>query len=75
MRTTAYVGVMRDFLNWLGGQARTYDETMDAWRSSCPRQSVWEDALDDGLIELRVLAGSRRAIVTLTDRGRAALGT
>ena len=40
---------------------------MEAWRSSCPRHSVWEDAVDEGLV--RVTGG----VVTLSPHGRAAL--
>jgi hypothetical protein len=43
---------------------------MDAWHSTCPRLSVWEDAIIDGLVRLDNSAG--RA-VTLTPRGRALL--
>jgi hypothetical protein len=38
-------------LEWLLSHPRTYSETMDAWRTSCPRLSIWEDACIDGLIE------------------------
>jgi hypothetical protein len=49
---------------------RTYPETMDAWRSSCPRLSVWEDAIIGGLV--RIDNGNGRAVV-LTPQGRKAL--
>jgi hypothetical protein len=39
-----------DLLEWLCRQDRSYQETMDAWRTSCPRLSVWEDANDRGLV-------------------------
>jgi hypothetical protein len=45
---------------------------MDTWRSSCPRLTIWEDALDDRLIEVERRSGVS-ALVTLTPRGRAAL--
>jgi hypothetical protein len=35
-----------DLLEWLGKQDRTYEETMEAWRTSCPKLPVWEDATD-----------------------------
>ena len=64
----------REFLAWIAYRPRTYAETMEAWRTSCPRLSAWEDALGDGLIE--VASGDRlqTAAVTLTERGRAVLG-
>jgi hypothetical protein len=46
---------------------------MDAWRTTCPRLSVWEDALADGLVEVR-RAGTGDTLVALTGSGRAALG-
>jgi hypothetical protein len=54
-------------LEWVAAGGRSYGETMEAWSSWCPRHSVWEDALGDGLV--RVI---RREVV-LTPRGREAL--
>jgi hypothetical protein len=59
--------LMRQFLDWVASRPRSYDEAMDAWRTSCPRLSVWEDALIEGLIQVQ------QAEVTLTPRGRALL--
>jgi D-3-phosphoglycerate dehydrogenase len=39
-----------DLLEWLGPGSRPYTETMEAWRTSCPRLPVWEDATDRGFI-------------------------
>jgi hypothetical protein len=58
-----------ELLAWVSSSPRTYAETMDAWRSHCPRLLVWEDALTDGLVRV---AGGR---VTVTPAGEAALGT
>ena len=41
-----------DLLEWLHGHPRPYFEVMEAWRASCPRFSVWEDALDAGLVRV-----------------------
>ena len=38
------------FLAWVAEDRRTYAQAMDAWRSSCPRLSIWEDAILDGLV-------------------------
>jgi hypothetical protein len=62
--------IMLQFLSWVADRPRTYPETMDAWHSTCPRLSVWEDAIIDGLVRLDNGAG--RA-VTLTPRGCAML--
>ena len=60
------------FLLWLSEHRRTYGEAMDAWRTSCPRLSVWEDALSDGLIRLGEGRFRERQIV-VTERGRSLL--
>ena len=60
------------FLEWLLERPRTYGETMDAWRTSCPRLSIWEDALAAGLVRLGE-GTFRERQVALTDRGRVLL--
>ena len=64
MATTAPEALILDLLAWLSTRERTYEETMQAWRTSCPRLPVWEDALDHGLV---VTDGMT---VQLTDAGR-----
>jgi hypothetical protein len=49
-----------DLLEWLAGRARNYAEVMDAWRTSCPKLPVWEEADDRGLVE-RDQAGGRNS--------------
>jgi hypothetical protein len=39
-----------DLLEFVAKQPRTYAEVMDAWRTSCPRLPVWEDACDAGFL-------------------------
>jgi hypothetical protein len=39
-----------DLLEWLVRKDHTYPETFDAWRTSCPRLRVWEEATERGLI-------------------------
>ena len=46
-----------DLLEWVAQGDRTYEEVMDAWRTNCPRLTVWEDASDRGLIAVEQLAG------------------
>ena len=60
-----------DLLDWVGGKERTYEEVMDAWRTSCPRLPVWEDANDRGLLAIKVMDG--RSLVRLTPSGAALL--
>jgi hypothetical protein len=64
--------LMREFLTWVSGRRRTYAEAMEAWRSTCPRHTVWEDAFIDGLVQIEG-GPLQQAEVTLTPRGRAAL--
>ena len=61
-----------DFLETLAGRARPYDEVAAAWRTSCPRLTVWEDALDSGYVARRA-PGGEGWIVELTPAGRAFL--
>lgn len=63
----------REFLNWVASRRRTYAETMEAWRTSCPRLSVWEDSQIDGLISVQKDEATGQSIVVLTDRGRSLL--
>lgn len=65
--------LMREFLTWVAARRRTYAEAMDAWRSTCPRHTVWEDALVDGLIHFEDAGPPGQPEVTLTPRGRAFL--
>jgi hypothetical protein len=65
--------LLLEFLTWVSCQRRTYAEAMDAWRSSCPRHTVWEDALVEGLIEVQSGGPLQPLEVTLTPRGRALL--
>ena len=63
-----------EFLTWISSRPRTYAEAMEAWRSSCPRHPVWDDALNDGLIQItRQGDTTQKAIVSLTSRGQALL--
>lgn len=61
--------IMIQFLSWVADRPRSYAQTMEAWRTSCPRLSVWEDAVIEDLVRID---GKERA-VTLTPRGHAVL--
>jgi hypothetical protein len=65
----------RELLAWVARCPRTYADAMEAWRSTCPRHTAWEDALDAGLIQIERGGGIGigEARVTLTPRGRAVL--
>jgi hypothetical protein len=51
-------------LEWIDQRERSYAETMEAWHSHCPRLTIWEDALADGLVQVR------NGRVALTAKGR-----
>lgn len=57
----------RQMLAWLAEAPRPYDEVMAAWRTSCPRLSIWEDACLEGLV------AREAGVVSVTPKGRALL--
>jgi hypothetical protein len=63
----------RELLEWIGYPARNYVETMEAWRTSCPRLSIWEDAVSAGLIERVPGLTMRDATVCITEAGQSYL--
>lgn len=69
--TDASAGLLAQFLGWVAAQPRSYGETMEAWRTSCPRISVWEDALLDGLVAMEGTPASAQGQVrvVLTQAG------
>jgi hypothetical protein len=71
--TTATVETLvRDLVAWIGTE-RAYDEVMDAWRTSCPRLPVWEDAVAGGYVAVSTSPVLGRVVV-VTEVGRALLG-
>ena len=58
-----------DLVEWVAARPCTYSDVMDAWRTSCPRLPVWEDAVDLGLVA-RTHEKKRGAIVKVTALGR-----
>ena len=65
--------LMLEFLSWISSRRRTYTETMNAWQSTCPRHTIWEDAMIDGYIQVNRNETLRDPEVTLTVNGRALL--
>lgn len=61
-----------ELVAWIAREDRDYFDVMDAWRTSCPRLPVWEEANSRGLVTRKFLSG-RGAIVTVTSAGRAFL--
>jgi hypothetical protein len=65
--------LMLEFLSWISSRRRTYAETMNAWQSTCPRHTIWEDAMIDGYIQVNRTETLRDPEITLTPSGRALL--
>jgi hypothetical protein len=61
-----------DLVEWVARGPKSYDEVMEAWRTSCPRFPVWEDAVELGLV-MRVRENGRAAMVRVTPEGTAFL--
>jgi hypothetical protein len=67
-----------DLVEWIAREPRLYSEVIDNWRTSCPRLTIWEDAVDRGYVTRQPFAGiGVRVTVTeagekfLRDNGRA----
>jgi trans-aconitate 2-methyltransferase len=58
-----------DLLEWVGFKERTYDATMEAWRTSCTKLQIWEDANDRGLVETACVNGESFVRVTAAGLG------
>jgi len=67
--TTAPVALVCDFLEWLEADRRSYAEAMEAWRTSCPRLTIWEDAADRGYVTRETVEGFG-LVVSVTADGR-----
>ena len=72
----AVPGILLQLLAWVDRADRSYEETMECWRTSCPRLSVWEDAVDAGLVAVDAAnaTGFAKARVRLTGKGSDLLG-
>jgi hypothetical protein len=61
-----------DLVEWVAKEPRPYADVMDAWRTSCPRLTIFEDAVDRGFIESRTAPGGG-VVVAVTAAGAAML--
>jgi D-3-phosphoglycerate dehydrogenase len=61
-----------DLLEWIGPASRPYDEVLDAWRTSCPRLPVWEEATERGFV-VREHQPDAGVLVSVSAAGRAHL--
>lgn len=67
-----------DLVEWIAREPRLYSEVIETWRTSCPRLTIWEDAVDRGFVTRETVGGTGvRVAVTedgekfLRDNGRA----
>jgi len=58
-----------DLVEWIAREPRPYQEVIATWRTSCPRLTIWEDAVDSGYVARAGATGSQ-AMVGVTDGGR-----
>ena len=65
MVDSALENLVLDLLEWLATRERTYEDVMAAWRTSCPKLPVWEEASDRGLVTTEARNGSSTVRITL----------
>jgi hypothetical protein len=53
-----------DLVEWIGREPRLYAEVIEIWRTSCPRLTIWEDAVDRGYVARQPMAGGVRVAIT-----------
>jgi len=58
-----------DLVEWVARKPRPYSEVIAAWRTSCPRLTIWEDAVDCGYVAREAVAGCG-VMVAVTEDGR-----
>jgi hypothetical protein len=56
-----------DLLEWIGREPRPYVEVLEAWRTSCPRLPVWEEANQRGFIKRHRSTGNRPLVSVSAD--------
>ena len=47
-----------DLVEWIAREPRLYAEVIETWRTSCPRLTIWEDAVDRGYVAREQVAGT-----------------
>jgi D-3-phosphoglycerate dehydrogenase len=65
MADSVLENLVLDLLEWLATRERTYEDVMAAWRTSCPKLPVWEEASDRGLVTREARNGSSIVRITL----------
>jgi hypothetical protein len=57
-----------DLVEWIAREPRLYSDVIETWRTSCPRLTIWEDAVDRGYVARRPSTGAG-VTVTITSDG------
>jgi hypothetical protein len=57
-----------DLVEWVAREPRLYSEVIETWRTSCPRLTIWEDAIDRGFVARQPVAGAGVRVV-ITEAG------
>jgi hypothetical protein len=56
-----------DLVEWIAKKPRLYSEVIEAWRTSCPRLTIWEDAVDRGFVMRENNAGADLRVAVTAD--------
>lgn len=67
--TESVDALVLDLLEWIGPAPRPYEDVLDAWRTSCPRLPVWEEANARGFVVRRHQPG-QGVLVSVSVAGR-----
>jgi hypothetical protein len=70
--TETVESLILDLLEWVQARERSYEEVIEAWRTSCPKLPVWEDANDRALIRVERIGST--SFVRVTSKGSTLLG-
>ena len=74
LRSDHVDSLVLDLLEWIGAEPRPYGEVLEAWRTSCPRLPVWEEANDRGFIK-RLRSTTDGPLVSVSSSGARYLRT
>ncbi|MGI9408927.1 MAG: hypothetical protein ACR2OV_02555 [Hyphomicrobiaceae bacterium] len=64
--------LLLDLIEWVVREPRTYRDVIETWRTSCPRLTIWEDAIDHGYLT-REVKPALPVMVKVTEAGIALL--
>ncbi len=60
--------LLSDMLQWLAREPHSYRESIEVWRTSCPRLQVWEEAFERGFVA-RSAGTDGLEVVSVTQTG------